>query len=135
MIASKIVSIIHSRGGRFLRRHKRNGVSWERGHFVWEEIDPQKSYEKACQALREGAPELRRKLQLSGSDDGDDSTHNTTAAISSSQANNNTREQRMQDTNTPAQVQSKDTGNDGTATSDGNSEDDRNDAMQDSGRS
>ena len=32
------------------------------GHFVWVEVDPQKAYEKACQALREGAPEIRRKM-------------------------------------------------------------------------
>jgi len=62
-VATHIVNIIQSRGGRFLRRYKRNGVSWERGHFVWVEVDPQKAYEKACQALREGAPEIRRKLQ------------------------------------------------------------------------
>lgn len=68
-IASHIVQIIQSRGGRFLRRHKRNGVSWERGHFVWVEVDPQKAYEKACQALREGAPEIRRKLRGSTSAD------------------------------------------------------------------
>lgn len=66
-VASHIVNIIQSRGGRFLRRYKRNGVSWERGHFVWVEVDPQKAYEKACQALREGAPEIRRKLAVSGS--------------------------------------------------------------------
>jgi hypothetical protein len=74
-VASHIVEIIQSRGGRFLRRHKRNGVSWERGHFVWVEVDPQKAYEKACQALREGAPDIRRKLAESGSDaDEDDAT-------------------------------------------------------------
>lgn len=65
------MNIIRFRGGRFLRRCKRNGVSWERGHFVWVEVDPQKSYEKACQALREGAPELRRKLQPSHSEQQD----------------------------------------------------------------
>lgn len=72
-VASHIVNIVQSRGGRFLRRYKRNGVSWERGHFVWVEVDPQKAYEKACQALREGAPEIRRKMQEADhSDDGED---------------------------------------------------------------
>jgi hypothetical protein len=81
-VASHIVEIIKSRGGRFLRRHKRNGVSWERGHFVWVEVDPQKAYEKACQALREGAPDIRRKLAESGStcSDGDEDDATTMEA-------------------------------------------------------
>lgn len=28
----------------------------------WEVVEDQRAYEKVCQALREGAPELRRKL-------------------------------------------------------------------------
>lgn len=44
---------------------------------MWVEVDPQKAYEKACQALREGAPEIRRKMQTvettgSDADDGSD---------------------------------------------------------------
>ena len=74
------MNIIQSRGGRFLRRYKRNGVSWERGHFVWVEVDPQKAYEKACQALREGAPEIRRKMQET---DGDDDRASPAEATSS----------------------------------------------------
>lgn len=65
VLASHIVDIVHSRGGRFLRRYKRSGVSSFVGHFVWVEVDPQKAYEKACQALREGAPELRRRMKSS----------------------------------------------------------------------
>lgn len=75
-VATHIVNIIQSRGGRFLRRYKRNGVSWERGHFVWVEVDPQKAYEKACQALREGAPEIRRKMAEGNTSDNDDASEN-----------------------------------------------------------
>lgn len=59
-IAMKVVRLINARGGRFLKR-----VKIERGdlgQFVWKNIGEQRSYEKACQALRENAPELRRRL-------------------------------------------------------------------------
>lgn len=52
----KIVHIVQSRGGRFLKRTK------SPGRFGWKEIGEQRAYEKACQALRENAPELRRRL-------------------------------------------------------------------------
>lgn len=32
------------------------------GHFCWKDIGHQRAYEKACQALRENAPEIRRRL-------------------------------------------------------------------------
>ena len=55
-IAMKIVHIIQGRGGRFLKRTK------SPGRFGWKEIGEQRAYEKACQALRENAPEIRRRL-------------------------------------------------------------------------
>lgn len=59
----KIVELVRERGGRFLKRTKVTGVGPRgRGHFCWEEIGEQRAYEKACQALREGAPELRRQF-------------------------------------------------------------------------
>jgi hypothetical protein len=60
-IASRICEIINERGGRFLKRVKVHGVG-PSGHFCWQDIGEQRAYEKACQALREGAPDLRRKL-------------------------------------------------------------------------
>jgi hypothetical protein len=60
-IATHIVDLVRERGGRFLKRTKMQGVG-PSGHFAWQDIGEQRSYEKACQALREGAPELRRKL-------------------------------------------------------------------------
>jgi hypothetical protein len=58
-----IVERIHARGGRFLKRTKRQGIG-VCGHFCWVDIGEQRSYEKVCQALREGAPEIRRQLAV-----------------------------------------------------------------------
>ena len=60
-IATRIVELVEERGGRFLKRTKVVGVG-TRGHFCWSAIGEQRAYEKACQALREGAPEIRRQL-------------------------------------------------------------------------
>ena len=66
-IAMQLVALVRERGGRFLKRTKvvssaRNSVSASRGHFAWQDIGEQRAYEKACQALREGAPEIRRHM-------------------------------------------------------------------------
>ena len=34
------------------------------GHFGWKDVGEQKAYEKACQALRENAPESRKQQCL-----------------------------------------------------------------------
>lgn len=57
----KIVKLVKERGGRFLKRTKVHGAG-PSGHFCWQDIGEQRAYEKACQALREGAPEIRRRL-------------------------------------------------------------------------
>jgi hypothetical protein len=62
-IAILIVQLVKERGGRFLKRTKRPGLG-PSGHFGWQEIDEHRAYEKVCQALREGAPDLRRKLAV-----------------------------------------------------------------------
>jgi hypothetical protein len=61
-IAMHLMDEVHARGGRFVRRVKTasNGRS-----FGWEEVEDKRSYEKVCQALRDGAPELRRKVLAS----------------------------------------------------------------------
>eukprot|EP00980_Cylindrotheca_fusiformis_P007926 scaffold1697_cov120-Cylindrotheca_fusiformis.AAC.8 len=61
-IAMFVMDEVRRRGGRFVRRVKTttNGRS-----FGWEELEDKRSYEKVCQALREGAPELRRKMMAS----------------------------------------------------------------------
>jgi hypothetical protein len=58
-IAVQVVDKIRERGGRFLKRTKMPGVG-PSGHFCWQDIGEQRAYEKSCQALREGAPELRK---------------------------------------------------------------------------
>jgi hypothetical protein len=62
-IAMAVLELVQSRGGRFVKRVKRS----YNGHFGWEEIGEKRAYEKVCQALREGAPELRRKMLASSS--------------------------------------------------------------------
>lgn len=62
-IATEVLEVIRSRGGRFVRRVKTAYC----GRFGWEEIEEKRAYEKICQALREGAPELRRKMLASSS--------------------------------------------------------------------
>jgi len=146
-IASHVVSVIQSRGGRFLRRYKRSGASTH-GHFVWVEVEPQKAYEKACQALREGAPEIRRKMQASsggscaGSARDEEEAEQPvagrkkSATESCSDRNNNDDsvqtqqpgDERLQESN------NEDTKKTPSPAKDAN-EDDRNDDMEDSERS
>jgi hypothetical protein len=56
-IAIDLLGAIRSRGGRFVRRSKTIGRS-----FSWVEIGEKAAYDKVCQYLRDGAPELRRQL-------------------------------------------------------------------------
>jgi hypothetical protein len=60
-VACLVVERIRERGGRFLKRTKLPGIGLC-GHFCWVDIGEQRAYEKACQALREGAPEILRQL-------------------------------------------------------------------------
>ena len=58
-IASQIINEIKAHGGRFLRRSTAtDGVNQIN---VWVEIEDERAYQKTCQALREGAPEIRKK--------------------------------------------------------------------------
>ena len=57
-VASQVVEEIRRRGGRFLRRCEGLDAS---GQVYWLDIGDERAREKTCQALREGAPELRRK--------------------------------------------------------------------------
>ena len=59
-VAARVVEKIRERGGRFLRRY-----TTESGVF-WVDIGDNRAKEKTCQALREGAPEIRRKKAVSG---------------------------------------------------------------------
>jgi hypothetical protein len=61
-IAMHLMDEVKARGGRFVRRVKTasNGRS-----FGWEVLEEKRSYEKVCQALRDGAPEHRRKMLAS----------------------------------------------------------------------
>lgn len=56
-IAMKLLDVVKSRGARFVRRQKVTG-----GRCDWVEIGDKGAYEKVCQALREGSPDLRRQM-------------------------------------------------------------------------
>lgn len=55
-IAMKILDLVKASGGRFVRRQR------TAEGLIWQEINDKGSYEKICQALREGAPDLRRRV-------------------------------------------------------------------------
>lgn len=59
LVASEIVELVRKRGGRFLQRC--NGTDLA-GEGLWVDIGDERAKEKACQALREGAPKLLREL-------------------------------------------------------------------------
>jgi len=56
-VADKLIDIVRERGGRFLKRAE----SQQYGEILWVDIGDERAREKTCQALREGAPELRRR--------------------------------------------------------------------------
>jgi len=80
-----ILDVVKDRGGRFVRRKK------SAGHFCWETIGDKAAYERVCQALREGAPELRRKMLAHSSTEADDSK--TTSSFTKDQ-HEQTKDQR-----------------------------------------
>jgi hypothetical protein len=59
-VASLVVEVVRSKGGRFLRRCDSMSTP---GPVMWVDIGDERAREKTCQALREGAPELRRQKQ------------------------------------------------------------------------
>lgn len=62
-VASIIVDMIREKGGRFLRRYDTDPT----GQVRWCDIGDDRAREKTCQALRENAPELRRRRLASSS--------------------------------------------------------------------
>jgi hypothetical protein len=58
-IAMKLLDVVKSRGARFVKRQKTTG------RFTWVDIGDKGAYEKVCQALRDGAPDLRRQVMSS----------------------------------------------------------------------
>jgi hypothetical protein len=89
-VASMIVSMIRKKGGRFLRRTHAAG-----GHVLWVDIGDDRAREKTCQALREGAPEIRRlhcknkkkqSTSHTSSDSEEDDSHTEKARTHSSDA-------------------------------------------------
>eukprot|EP00980_Cylindrotheca_fusiformis_P005580 scaffold1184_cov132-Cylindrotheca_fusiformis.AAC.1 len=58
-LSMEIIDIISSYHGRFLRRVK---VPHRQERFAWVELTDQRSYEKVCQALRDGGPRIRQAM-------------------------------------------------------------------------
>lgn len=59
-VASIVVDIIRKKGGRFLRRSNTDS----QGSVLWVDIGDERAREKTCQALREGAPDIRRRQKV-----------------------------------------------------------------------
>ena len=74
-VALQVVKKIRENGGRFLKKH---GIN-RKGEVLYVEIGLEKAQEKTSQALREGAPELRRQKANAA-------TCGSTAALKSSSA-------------------------------------------------
>lgn len=92
------------------------------------EVDPQKAYEKACQALREGAPEIRRKMQeVEASEGEDDSTTRSQQTSGERIQEGDTKESPKEEPKSKKAAAAPETKEQG--------EDTRNDEMQDSERS
>jgi hypothetical protein len=78
-VAALIVERVRKRGGRFLKRiedpssHRKGGdggYAVDPGRMpLYVDIGDERALEKTCQALREGAPEIRRKKQENSSDE------------------------------------------------------------------
>jgi hypothetical protein len=89
-VASIIVELIRKKGGRFLRRSDTS----PQGHVLWIDIGDERAREKCCQALREGAPELRRRKKDSSSDEDDvkrtDSMKDTEVTLTSASSTERT---------------------------------------------
>lgn len=87
-VASKIVEMIRKKGGRFLRRWDTSAE----GQVLWVDIGDERAREKTCQALREGAPELRRRKKDLSSDEGDSKpspvAHKSATTTTSSSSDN-----------------------------------------------
>lgn len=84
--ALSVVEKIRSKGGRFLRRFDQTA----RGEIVWTDIGDDRAREKTCQALREGAPELRKKRKATSVDEGDAKINSSVILSSSSSIDVNT---------------------------------------------
>lgn len=64
-VASIIVESVRKKGGRFLRRYERPAPD---GRVLWIEIGDERAREKTCQALRENAPDLKRRKRQRSKD-------------------------------------------------------------------
>jgi hypothetical protein len=78
-VASILVEKIREKGGRFLRRMSTTA----QGQVLWVDIGDDRAREKTCQALREGAPEIRRKRKTTSADE-DDPKNETDETLSAS---------------------------------------------------
>ncbi|CAJ1930577.1 unnamed protein product [Cylindrotheca closterium] len=62
-LSNEIMDVIKSYNGRFLRRVK---VPDRQERYAWVELSAQRAYEKVCQALRDGGPEIREAMKAMG---------------------------------------------------------------------
>ncbi|KAG7351156.1 hypothetical protein IV203_010516 [Nitzschia inconspicua] len=60
LIALEVLDVLKERGSRFVRRQKGGGAGGR--NAVWVEVNKKLAYEKVCAALRDGAPQVQRRL-------------------------------------------------------------------------
>ena len=87
--AAEVVFLIRKRGGRFLRRLEAPNPG---GQVLYYDIGDRHATEKACQALREGAPKLRAKGSRSYSEGTSSDDENKYNASESSSPHKNEKE-------------------------------------------
>lgn len=79
-VAATIVDLIRKKGGRFLRKYTMHNshdpMLDANGNVLWYDIGDEKAREKTCQALREGAPEIRRRSDERREDCSEDEDEN-----------------------------------------------------------
>jgi len=105
-VASEVVKIIRKRGGRFLDKQGTSPM----GHVLYADIGDIRAREKTCQALREGAPEWRRrrKAQESSMDEDDATTKSSEDSPKSKTIRSTVVEQTLSPSeNRPLKVTSK----------------------------
>jgi hypothetical protein len=61
VIATNLMEKVRTRGGRFLRRVKISHLDG-RERYAWNVLGANRVYEKICQALRDGAPQIRQRM-------------------------------------------------------------------------
>ena len=108
-VASIIVELIRKKGGRFLRRCDATDAQ---GQVLYVDIGDMRAREKTCQALREGAPELRKRKQHASSDDSIEAKRTESSEAKHSLSSASSAELEVQDNLVQKEIRTKMTSED-----------------------